>query len=331
MAALALGALCCVASVAATRATLVLLRRWQVMDVPNERSSHTLPTPRGGGWGVAATMLPAWAAIAIWSDDWARLGPILSGCVGLIAISWFDDRGGLGAGPRFLAQILAVAAGLSALPADGLVFQAVLPFWADRLVAAVGWLWFVNLFNFMDGIDGIAGGEAMSVGAGIALIAGLTGAGGPALPLYAAAVAGAALGFLAWNWHPAKVFMGDVGSVPLGYALGFLLLTLAASGFWLSALLLPAYFLADATITLLRRAARLEKIWRAHREHFYQKAAQRGFTHAQASGWVLALNVALIGLSWLSLQPFGWLAAPGGAAAVAFVLLIFARGRENPR
>lgn len=321
--------LCAFASLILTRIALALLRRWRVMDLPNHRSSHTIPTPRGGGWGVMLTLLPAWVAAAFIADAWEPLAPILFGCVGLIGVSWFDDRGGLGAGSRFLMQIVVVAAGLLALPADGLVFQGFLPLWADRLAAAFVWLWFVNLFNFMDGIDGVAGVEAAALGLGVALIAGVAGVGGMAWPLFGAAAAGAAVGFLAWNWHPAKVFMGDVGSVPLGYVLGFLLLSLAAAGLWLPALLLPAYFLADATLTLLRRACRLEKIWRAHREHFYQKAVQRGFTHAQTSGVVLLLNVVLIGLALLSLLPGGWAVLPTAFFAVAIVLLAFARGREK--
>lgn len=320
---------CAFASLVLTRVVLALLRRWQVMDHPNHRSSHTTPTPRGGGWGIMLTLLPAWGLTAHVADAWGQLAPILFGCVGLMGVSWFDDRGGLGAGSRFLMQIVVVAAGLLALPSDGLVFQGVAPLWADRLAAAFIWLWFVNLFNFMDGIDGIAGGEAAAIGLGVAMVAGVAGVGGMAQPLFGAAAAGSALGFLAWNWHPAKVFMGDVGSVPLGYVLGFLLLSLAAAGLWLPALLLPAYFLADATLTLLRRAARLEKIWRAHREHFYQKAVQRGFTHAQTAGSAMLLNIVLIGLALLSLPPGGWAVLPTAFFAVAIVLLAFARGREK--
>ena len=157
------------------------LRHKAILDHPNDRSSHSIPTPRGGGWGVMLTLLPAWTLIAVTADDPLHALPILAGAVALMAVSWMDDRRGLGPAPRFLAQIAAVAAGLSALPGgalpggalpgDGLVFQGLLPFWADRLVAAVGWLWFVNLFNFMDGIDGLAGGEAASIGAGLALVA----------------------------------------------------------------------------------------------------------------------------------------------------------------
>ncbi|CAO3421335.1 MraY family glycosyltransferase [Azospirillum argentinense] len=311
-----------------TGRVLAYLRRKAILDHPNDRSSHSIPTPRGGGWGVMLTLLPAWAVIAATADDPLRALPILVGAVALMAVSWMDDRRGLGPAPRFLAQIAAVVAGLSALPSgalpgDGLVFQGLLPFWADRLVAAVGWLWFVNLFNFMDGIDGLAGGEAASIGAGLALVAALAGL-DPALALYGLAAAGAALGFLMWNWHPAKLFMGDVGSVPLGFTLGWLLLALAASGLWVAALLIPAYFLADATFTLLRRLVEGKKVWQAHREHFYQKATQRGRSHAQVVRLVLMLNAALLLLAAASLA-LGWVVLPAAAAAVVLLLALLAR------
>ncbi|WP_448203394.1 MraY family glycosyltransferase [Azospirillum sp. sgz302134] len=310
-----------------TGRVLAYLRHRAILDHPNDRSSHSIPTPRGGGWGVMLTLLPAWLVIALTADGGARALPILAGAAALMAVSWMDDRRGLGPAPRFLTQIAAVAAGLSALPVDGLVFQGLLPLWADRLVAAVGWLWFVNLFNFMDGIDGLAGSEAATIGAGLALVAAVGGL-DPVLGVYGLAVAGAALGFLVWNWHPAKLFMGDVGSVPLGFLLGWLLLAVAAAGLWPAALLVPAYFLADATFTLLRRLVEGKKVWQAHREHFYQKATQRGRNHAQVVRLVLVLNAALLALAVVSVllgPAMGWTVLPAGAAAVALLLALLAR------
>ena len=122
-------------------------------------------------------------------------------------------------------------------------------------------------------------------------------------PILAAAVAGAALGFLAWNWQPAKLFLGDVGSVPLGFLLAWLLLSLAAHGHWAAALILPGYFLADASWTLARRALRGAPVWRAHREHIYQQAVQAGASHAQVSGAVAVANLALVGCAAASVGP----------------------------
>ncbi|HYD64424.1 glycosyltransferase family 4 protein [Azospirillum sp.] len=305
---------------------LAYLRHRAILDHPNDRSSHTIPTPRGGGWGVMLTVLPAWALVGVWTGNPVQVVPVLAAAAALMAISWIDDRRGLGAGPRFLTQVAAVAVGLAALPADQPVLQGWLPLWLDRALAGFAWLWFVNLFNFMDGIDGLAGSEAATVGGGLALVAALAGL-DPALGLYGLAVAGAALGFLGWNWHPAKVFMGDVGSVPLGYLLGWLLLGVAAHGYWAAALLVPLYFLADATITLLRRASEGKKVWQAHREHFYQKATQRGRTHAQVVLAVLAANAALVALAAASLE-VGWATVPAGAAVVLLLLANLARAKR---
>ena len=122
------------------------------------------------------------------------------------------------------------------------------------------------------------------------------------LGLLGLVIAAASLGFLWWNWHPAKVFLGDVGSVPLGFLLGWLLLEVLASPLWPVAIILPLYYLADATLTLIRRALRRERIWQAHREHFYQQATGRGLSHARVSLIIAGLNIVLIGLAFASLS-----------------------------
>ena len=303
----------------ATGIVLHYLRRNAILDHPNERSSHKIPTPRGGGWGIMLTLLPAIALIGWIVGNFDRVLPAFAGAVGLMAISWMDDRRSRSARLRFGMQIAAVAIGLTALPAGSLVFQGWLPFWLDRAVAAVCWLWFINLFNFMDGIDGLAGSEAASIGAGLAVVAVAAGLG--FVPLWLAlAATGAALGFLVWNWHPARVFMGDVGSVPLGFILGWLLLGAAASGQWAAAVLVPLYFLADATLTLLRRLFAGKRIWEAHREHIYQRAVQAGHSHSDVVLKVIAANAVLVALAAASVS-IGWLALPPGIIVVLGLLL----------
>ncbi|MHB1219284.1 MAG: MraY family glycosyltransferase [Alphaproteobacteria bacterium] len=300
-----------------TRAVLVVLVRRAILDRPNERSSHDTPTPRGGGIAVIAVLIPAWVAAALVSGahvPWLVLGAALL----LAAASWRDDVKSLGILWRLGAQILAVAAGLASL--DGPVFHGILPDGLDMLAAGFLWLWFVNLYNFMDGIDGIAAVETASIGGGVALVA-LGAATGPAgAAAWGIALAAAALGFLPWNWQRAKLFLGDVGSVPLGYLAGWLLLSLAAAGAWKAALILPLYYLADATITLLRRLRRGEKIWRAHREHYYQRAVQGGMSHAAVVKAILAGNLALAGLALGAETGLGPLALVM-AATVAAILL----------
>lgn len=282
----------------ATRTVLQILRQRAILDHPNERSSHARPTPRGGGIAVVAVLVPSWLLIVMGKSAadmsfWFAL----AGIVGLAALSWIDDLRNLSAALRVVCHAIIVAIVLAVLPADALVFQGLLPPIVDRAAAGILWIWFINLFNFMDGIDGISGVEAIAIAGGLFLVAvidaGVLRTGG----LLALAIAGTASGFLLWNWHPARVFLGDVGSVPLGFALGWLLLQAAIAGYWAAALILPLYYLADATITLGRRAARGAKIWQAHREHFYQQAAAQGRDHATISRDIAVVNIALIGLA----------------------------------
>lgn len=284
-------------SLLGTRGVLAHLRRHAILDRPNERSSHSVPTPRGGGLAIMAVLLPAWLAITLLvpGASIGALWPIAAALV-LAIVSWRDDLVAMPVSARLIAHILAVLIGLVALAEHGPVFQGLVPLWLDRAAAAFLWLWFLNLFNFMDGIDGIAAGESAALGIGVALVAMAAGLGN-ALPFYGLTAAAAALGFLWWNWHPARVFMGDVGSVPLGYLLGWLLLELASRGAWAPALILPLYYLADASLTLLRRLLRGERIWRAHREHFYQRATQGGLSHAQVVTAILGVDAVLVALA----------------------------------
>ncbi len=274
-----------------------LLRR-DILDRPNERSSHDTPVPRGGGIALMAALLPAWlvAAFLLPAGPPTPAGWVLPlAAAGLAAVSWIDDLRSLGPLPRLAAQFAAAIAGVFMLP--GLIFQGLFPPWLDATLAVIGWVWFMNLFNFMDGIDGISGVEAIAVGSGIVLIGSILSELPGGMTAQALAVTAATAGFLVWNWHPARIFLGDIGSVALGYLLAWLLLALAARGEWEAALILPLYYLADATITLLRRLARHEKVWEAHREHFYQRAVQNGRSHARVSAAVAITNLALIVLA----------------------------------
>ena len=159
------------AAAGATGVMVRVLARRRILDHPNERSSHVRATPRGAGLAVVPALLVAWAIVAALAPD-ARvpIAWVLAGALLLAAVSWRDDLKSLPALPRLAAQAVAVLAGLMTFGGDVLVFQGLLPFWADRLVAALAWLWFVNLFNFMDGIDGLAGTETAAIGLGLALL-----------------------------------------------------------------------------------------------------------------------------------------------------------------
>ena len=340
------------ASWAATAAVLRLLLAWQVFDEPNERSSHHVATPRGGGLAVVAVVLLAWVGGALWlhpvaTGFWAVLG----GMTFLAAVSWLDDLRSLPAGLRFAVQAAAVLTALWASGDGALVFAGFLPPLLDTLLVALLWLWFINLFNFMDGIDGIAAIECLCVAGGLALCAALGNPGGSLggdLVFWSAGLAAAALGFLPWNWAPARIFLGDVGSIPLGYLLGWLLILLAAGGSgaeagggetggrgagaaggaWAAALILPLYYLTDASWTLFRRLLRGEAPWKSHREHLYQQAVQRGFSHAAVTTRVLVCNAFLVVFAVLAIQGEPWPAL--GLACIAVGVLVFMLARLEP-
>jgi len=294
-----------------------LLLRVDLMDRPNQRSSHKVPTPRGAGLVVLPLTVLAWFVIdglcSLPGDFW----PVGLAALALVGLSLLDDRRGVHTGLRFLLHAAAVGLGLWALPAGFSLTQGLLPRGVDFAIAFVAWLWFVELTNFMDGIDGISGVEGGTIALGLLLLA-ATGALPPPLAAVSLALLGALLGFLAWNWHPAAIFLGDSGSVPLGYLLGWLLLQAVAAGLWPVALILPLYYWADATLTLLRRAARREKFWQAHRQHFYQRGTAGG-SHAPVALAILLANLGLVALAlWSRHQPWPALAA----AAVLTVALL---------
>jgi UDP-N-acetylmuramyl pentapeptide phosphotransferase/UDP-N-acetylglucosamine-1-phosphate transferase len=327
----ALAAVILVATVAisapATGALIPLLRRRNLLDRPNERSSHAVPTPRGGGIALIGTVLLAWLGLAEIGRVGAAIVPVCIAAASLAAVCWMDDLYDLSPALRLVAQAAAVAIGLLALPESSSGLQHwVGPITYDLFVGFV-WLWWINAYNFMDGIDGIAGSKAAAVSVGLVLVSAVGSAVDPSIVLLAAAIFGASLGFLRWNWSPARIFLGDVGSVPLGYLTGFLLIGIAEAGRWKVALILPSYFLADATITLGRRLLRGEKVWQAHREHFYQQAVRHGLGHAAVVERVIIADLGLIACAWAAENGAGAFALLAAVTVVAVLLAELARRR----
>jgi UDP-N-acetylmuramyl pentapeptide phosphotransferase/UDP-N-acetylglucosamine-1-phosphate transferase len=302
---------------------------------PNPRSSHTLPTPQGGGIAViAATLVGAWLGVLLSrtglggaTGEWLALG---AAAILLAVTGAIDDIRGLGPGPRLLIQIFAVGIVIAALPDDFSVVPQ-LPWMVERALLLLGGVWFVNLVNFMDGIDWMTVAEVVPVTAGVVLL-GPIDAAPPGAVLVAIALLGAIIGFAPFNRPVARLFLGDVGSLPIGLLLGWLMLMLAGRGNLAAALLLPLYYLADATLTLVRRLAHGEPVWQAHRTHFYQRATDGGFSVREIVVRVFVLNVALAGLALVSAiepDPRVDLAALAlGGALVAWLLLTFARGKR---
>lgn len=300
------------------------LHRRAIMDIPNDRSSHIEVTPRGGGIATTAGILLGVAASIVIDPD-ATMPLILLGMATLAIVSWLDDRtGGLPVGIRLGAQAASVGLVLAMLPMDVTVTHGLVPVLLERLILFLAWMWFTNLFNFMDGINGITGVEMASIGIGLTLLSALDGGVAPAGLILAAA----AVGFLPWNWGRAKVFLGDVGSVPAGYLIGGLLLALATTSHWTAVLILPMYYWVDATYTLLRRLLRGEKVWQAHRSHFYQQGARKLGSHAAVAGRIAILNLLLIGLALAS--TYSWQAAIGSVLLALAATVTLCRHFAEP-
>ena len=311
----------------ATGALIPILRRRDMLDYPNERSSHFAPTPRGGGIAVTVSILLAWIALHKVGLVASSLVRIALGTSLLALVSWIDDLRGLSPGVRLLAQGAAVTIGILVLPGTRSALEAWLGSTLFFVAAGLVWVWWINLFNFMDGIDGLAVSEAAAICSGLLLFA-LVGDGtDPGAALLAAGIIGAAIGFLVWNWSPARIFLGDVGSVPLGYLSGFLLLDLACRGRWKIALILPLYFLADATITLLRRLLAGERVWEPHRQHFYQQAVRNGLPHSAVVKRVIAANLLLIGFGWAAENGRAVISLSAAIVTVAVLLVALAARR----
>jgi len=269
--------------------------RSDLIDIPNARSSHRVPTPRGGGVAIVISVLVAlpviaWLGLISWAAMWGLWG---AGC-GVAMIGFLDDHGHIPARWRLLGHFLAAAwalfwlGGLPPVELFGLTLELG---WWGHVFAMIWLVWHLNLYNFMDGIDGIASVEALTACLGAAAIYALSGFSGDMLApvLLAAAVAG----FLVWNFPPARIFMGDAGSGFLGIAIGALSIQAA----WLAPpllwcwLILLGFFIVDATWTLVRRLLRGVKVYEAHRSHAYQIASRRFGAHLPVTLGVLAVNV----------------------------------------
>ncbi len=302
-----------------------------LIDIPNERSSHSVPTPRGGGLAIVLVFLSA--LLLITSSHQFAIEPViaLSGAGGLVALVGFlDDHGHLAVHWRLLAHFIAAGWGLAWL--GGMPPVAIAGFtvdlaWFGNIVAAVCLVWLLNLYNFMDGIDGIAGVEGITVCIAGALLYVLS----PVNynPYIALLLIASITGFLFWNFPKAKIFMGDAGSGFIGITLGLMSIQagwIAPELLWGWLILLGA-FIVDASITLIRRMLRGEKIHQAHRSHAYQYASRQYNSHV-----VVTLAFAVINLCWLlplaALVVTGKLNAAAGIV-IAYMPLIWLATRYN--
>jgi UDP-N-acetylmuramyl pentapeptide phosphotransferase/UDP-N-acetylglucosamine-1-phosphate transferase len=312
-----------------------LLRRYALAR-PNARSLHREPTPQGGGIAVVvAALAAAFAAAWLLGADtaaWRELFVLALATVGLAALGGVDDVRPLPALPRLVLQLASAGLAVWMLPPEWRLLPPA-PLWLERAVFVVGLAWYVNLTNFMDGMDWMTVAETVPVAFALALFAGLG-----VLPAHVAFLAlgllGGMLGFAPFNAPIARLFLGDVGSLPVGLLVGYGLLDLALAGEFAAAVLLPMYYLADSGITLARRFARGAKLTQAHREHFYQLAAARGWSTRRCIAHVFLVNVVLLALALASHFITGIAASLSaimvGMLVVAWLLRRFAGAASKP-
>ena len=286
-----------------------------VLDIPNARSSHATPTPRGGGISMALAIAPAiGAAVVLRLLSSPVAVALLFGGGGVALLGWLDDHGSLSARRRLLWQVGAsigavfLVGGLPVVRFGGWSFTLGL---AGFPLAVIGLVWATNLYNFIDGIDGLAGSQAVIIGlAGGAL---LVGEGASGLGLVSLCIAMAALGFLRWNWPPARIFMGDVGSGLLGFLFGVLAIAsenLGGIGVFQWSLLAGVLIL-DATATLVRRWRRGEPVLEPHRKHAFVRLVISGWSHRRVSIIYLLVGLppvlaAVVMTRWPALGMIAW-------------------------
>lgn len=292
-----------------------------VFDIPNARSAHQVPTPRGGGVAIAASTVAVSIVFVLRGAlDLSLFLALTGGGIAVALIGFLDDRRQLSARIRLVAHLAAALWALlclGGLPPMRYGEQIVTYGWLGWFVGALGIAWTVNLFNFMDGIDGIAASEAVFIACGGAVLALMTQQ-SPGVPAMGLAFGAVCCGFLVWNWPPAKIFMGDVGSGYVGYVLVVLALGAtrenpAAFHVWV---ILGGVFFCDAIVTLVRRLVRGEPVYQAHRSHAYQWLARRWGSHRSVTLAVVMLNV-------LWLLPCAWFAAVHPDRAARMVIIAF--------
>jgi UDP-N-acetylmuramyl pentapeptide phosphotransferase/UDP-N-acetylglucosamine-1-phosphate transferase len=304
--------------------SLPLLQRYALAR-PNARSSHRTPTPQGAGIAViAATLVVAGACAGLMHFTVPLV--MFAATLFIALVGFADDIKSIPVLPRLLLQAAAVGAIVFTAPPDLRIVPAC-PLPIERGALLIAGLWFVNLVNFMDGLDLMTVAEVVPITGAMMVLGWLNEFPEPSA-IVAVALCGALIGFAPFNRPVARVFLGDVGSLPIGLLLGWCLLQLAWHQQLIAALLLPLYYLTDATVTLSRRIARREPFWAAHRTHFYQRATDNGFTVRRVVGEVFALNIVLAVLAVISIRDgstAGVAAGLVGALAVALQLWRFSR------
>lgn len=281
-------------SIGLTAAVRQYALKHKIIDEVGARSSHSVPTPRGGGVAIVLVFMATLAASSpLVGTSSAIVGALVGGGILVAGIGWIDDHGHVSASIRLAAHF---AGALVLVYLIGPLPLPFLPAWLGPMIgwplSVIGTVWLINLYNFMDGIDGLAGSEAIAIAGLGAVLATLSGHTAGQIAPYAL-LAAAAAGFLFWNWPPAQIFMGDAGSGFLGLAMAGLILLAGQTSISLAVgiIILTGVFLCDASLTLLRRLLRGERVHEAHRTHAYQFLSRKAGRHMPITAGTLGINL----------------------------------------
>ncbi len=317
---------CFLLTLLGTRLTILALRKRVVpFDPASLRPDYKKPPLKGGGVVVVMSLI---ICLLVADINYA----IVFAMFMLTATSMLDELIDIFLPIRLLIQLLAVMIAINVVGIE--VFGGLFPMWLDRVITAVLWVWFINLFNLMDGMDGMSPMEMVSIGMGMCLLTVLSGHVFPdMLSIYGLIVAAAGCGFLWWNWYPAKILLGEVGAIPIGFLIGYLLLLAVAAGYSYAAVILPAYYLSDATLTTIRRIYHKRKLLVYHSDYYYLRALTSGRKPHAVVRYIFGINFLLIFQAVFSvIDPDLSIFYVGLAYASVFMMLgFFAHTAHDPK
>ncbi|MCV6599548.1 MAG: glycosyltransferase family 4 protein [Alphaproteobacteria bacterium] len=276
-------------SLVTTKLSISFFNHKKILDIPNNRSFHSKPTPTGGGWAIIIPTI----TLAIISK--AMTPSILIGALILISISWLNDLKHIKPSVRLIFHSIAIGIALLSLDLTGnILLPNNIPNFIDRAIIFTAWLWFINLYNFMDGADGMTASETLCLCFGVLFISLFIFMPTSIINLCLILI-GSCSAFLIFNWHPAKIFLGDTGAIFIGYIVGYILLTIAKNGYIAIAIILPLYYIMDTSLVLCKRILKREKIFEAHqKQYFHRSIIKVKRTHCQTVKKVILFNILLI-------------------------------------
>ena len=271
------------------------LEKKKIFDIPIKRSSHTKPIPKGGGWIIVICII----GIISFFEPYDK-NPVIISILGLAVLSWFDDLKNINIFGRLFFQLFFISFYFISLHFLGFYEETNLK---HLILIIILCAWFINIFNFMDGINGITSSMSITIFLGIILAYIVNQS--EYFPTFEILSSISCFAFLYWNWHPAKIFLGDVGSIVLGFLCALSLYWLFLDeGTWHWVLSLPMYYILDTSLTLIKRCIEGKKIWEAHCEHYYQKAVQSGMNHSQVVKLIISLQILIIGTCYFIKNPY---------------------------